>query len=171
MSDTVAEWGHGDGVSLQSERRRPVDNVGEDHDDSDAQPWEQLPEELLNKENRILTKQIKEQEIKMRDLDKKIEDGKERVKVLEDHFKNVQSELIHTQRLRDAKEKEIEGENHYIQLAEREIGRVKDETKRYSEMMNSLADQVRALVCLTVYGAFSRTCVYPTHSTARQHAE
>lgn len=115
----------------------------EDDSSVETEPWEQFPLELLSEENKVLTKQIKEQDQLQRDIDKKIEDSTERTKVLQDHFKNVQSELLHTQRLKDAKEKEIEGENHYIQLVEREIGRVRSETKKHSVLAGELSDQVR----------------------------
>ena len=41
-----------------------------------------------------------------------IEEHQERLKILAEHLKSVQMELVHTQSLVDAKNKEIETEEH-----------------------------------------------------------
>ena len=49
---------------------------------------------------------------------------------MEEHLKSVNTEQLHTQRLVDAKIKEIETEDHLKQLAERERGRFQAEYKK-----------------------------------------
>ncbi len=41
-----------------------------------------------------------------------IEEHQERLKILDEHLKSVQMELVHTQSLVDVKNKEIESEEH-----------------------------------------------------------
>lgn len=65
----------------------------------------------------------------------------ERAKILEDHLKNVQSELFQTQRLVEAKDKEIATENHLKMLAEREIGRLESEVKKIDVAAAEIQEQ------------------------------
>ena len=55
-----------------------------------------------------------------------------------EHLKSVQMELIHTQSLVDAKNKEIETEEHMKQITERQSGRLKNEIEKLD---NRIADQ------------------------------
>ena len=48
-----------------------------------------------------------------------IEEHQERLKILDEHLKSVQMELVHTQSLVDIKNKEIESEEHLKSVAER----------------------------------------------------
>ena len=47
-----------------------------------------------------------------------------------EHLKSVQMELVHTQSLVDAKNKEIETEEHMKQITERQSGRLKNEIEK-----------------------------------------
>jgi len=46
----------------------------------------------------------------------------------------VQQELIHTQALIDAKNKEIETEDHLKQLSERQTGRIESEIRKLDKL-------------------------------------
>lgn len=50
-------------------------------------------------------------------------DNRERVKIMEEHLKNVRQEVGHTNALMAAKKKEIATEEHLCALAAREAGR------------------------------------------------
>ena len=67
-----------------------------------------------------------------------IEEHQERLKILDEHLKSVQLELVHTQSLVDVKNKEIESEEHLKQVAERQSGRLKNEIERLEQRV---ADQ------------------------------
>jgi flagellar capping protein FliD len=67
-----------------------------------------------------------------------IEEHQERLKIMKEHLKSVQMELVHTQSLVDAKDKEIETEEHMKQITERQSGRLKNEIEKLD---NRIADQ------------------------------
>ena len=62
-----------------------------------------------------------------------IEEHQERLKILDEHLKSVQMELVHTQSLVDVKNKEIESEEHLKQVAERQIGRLRNEIEKLEQ--------------------------------------
>lgn len=66
-----------------------------------------------------------------------IEEHQERLKIMAEHLKSVQMELVHTQSLVDAKNKEIETEEHMKQITERQSGRLKNEIEKLD---NRIAD-------------------------------
>ena len=53
-------------------------------------------------------------------IESDIKEKRARVEAMSEHMKNVQQELSITQNLVDARNKEIEAENHMRMLAERE---------------------------------------------------
>ena len=67
-----------------------------------------------------------------------IEEHQDRLKILDEHLKSVQMELVHTQSLVDVKNKEIESEEHLKQVAERQSGRLKNEIEKLEQRV---ADQ------------------------------
>ena len=67
-----------------------------------------------------------------------IEEHQERLKILDEHLKSVQMELVHTQSLVDVKNKEIESEEHLKQVAERQSGRLRNEIEKLEQRV---ADQ------------------------------
>ncbi|XP_028931917.1 coiled-coil domain-containing protein 39 isoform X2 [Ornithorhynchus anatinus] len=68
-------------------------------------------------------------------------DFEERISAMSSHLKNVQQEFMFTQSLFRAKEKEIETEEHFRAIAERELGRVKSEIQRLENEMVSIRDR------------------------------
>lgn len=63
--------------------------------------------------------QVREKVRLVAQLGLEIEEHQERLKILDEHLKSVQMELVHTQSLVDVKNKEIESEEHLKQVAER----------------------------------------------------
>ena len=79
----------------------------------------------------------------------KYEEKSDRMKVLKEHYKNVNNELLNTQQLIDGKNKEIETEDHMKQMAERQIGRLESELKKFDkqnieeqERLNDVQNQI-----------------------------
>jgi coiled-coil domain-containing protein 39 len=85
---------------------------------------------FANPEARKVDLDIKEKEESIELIIDKISDMKERVKVMKEHFKNVQQELEHTNNLYNAKRAEIQTEEHLKQLTSRALGRSQLETKQ-----------------------------------------
>ncbi len=109
---------------------------------SQFEDLEHLPPELLNERNKLLSANIREKETKKRELEKDLQEQKERLKVLKDHLKNVESEILQTQQIKEAKEAEIQTEDHLRQLAEREIGRFRDEIKKNEKHVTEIQERV-----------------------------
>ena len=62
------------------------------------------------------------------------------------HLHNVDSELIHTQALHDAKKKEAENEEHLIKLASKESGKLQDDLKRFQKTIFDYQFKVQNLI-------------------------
>ena len=84
-----------------------------------------------------------------KELGEKIDEKSERVKILEEHLKNVKSELLNTQALIDEKNKQIETEDHLKQVTERQNGRIEEDLKKLDdrsitiqERLNDLQNQI-----------------------------
>ncbi len=67
-----------------------------------------------------------------------IDDLTDRVKIMKEHFRNVQQEVEHTNALASAKKSEMHAEEHLTQLTSRTLGRAQNEARRiYSEIQNA----------------------------------
>lgn len=108
-----------------------------DEDDLDHE----LPD-FASKENRELNEQIKRIERSIMATAQDASLHADRVRIIKEHLKNVQAELEHTQRLLEAKTKETQTEDHMKQLAEREIGRIRQELKALESKAEDVADQL-----------------------------
>jgi len=93
--------------------------------------------------------EIKEKEERIEVVSENIEDLVERVKVMKEHFKNVQQELEHTNGLQGAKLKEIQTEKHLKQLTSRSLGgnkieakRIESELQRVQDSLNDVQNQI-----------------------------
>ena len=87
-------------------------------EDEDMSAFDDLPE-FANEANRALHRQLKDSEKALVVVESELIETKERIGTMEEHLKSVNTEQLHTQRLVDAKIKEIETEDHLKQLAER----------------------------------------------------
>ena len=111
--------------------------------EDEPEEFDDLPA-FANDVNKQLHAQVREREKVLAQTEVELADTKERIGVMEGHLGSVKTEQLHTQRLVDAKIKEIETEDHLKQLAERERGRFHAEFKKLSDEIAEL--QARALV-------------------------
>ena len=86
--------------------------------EDDMATFDDLPE-FANEANRELHRQLKDNEKALVVVETELNETKERISTMSEHLKSVNTEQLHTQRLVDAKIKEIETEDHLKQLAER----------------------------------------------------
>jgi len=119
--------------------------------------------EFANDVNKALHAQVREKEKILATTEAELTETKERIDVMQGHLESVKIEQVHTQRLVDAKIKEIETENHLKQLAERERGRFHAEFKRLSDEMTQL--QASAWTRLDLPPAFCTHCAAITDLT------
>ena len=106
--------------------------------------FDDLPE-FANEPNRALHRQLKEHEKAVVVVENELVETKERIGTMEEHLSAVNTETLHTQRLIDAKVKEIETEDHLKQLAERERGRFQAEYKKLQAELAELHDKVNGV--------------------------
>jgi chromosome segregation ATPase len=109
-----------------------------------AEEYNDLPD-FANEENRTLHEQLKATEKQLAKVEEELSENKERITVMDQHLGSVVTEQQHTQRLVDAKIKEIETEDHLKQLAERERGRFASEYKRLTRELAELSDKLTAI--------------------------
>ena len=106
--------------------------------------FDDLPE-FANEANKALHRQLKEHEKALVVVETELTETKERIGTMEEHLTSVNTEQLHTQRLVDAKIKEIETEDHLKQLAERERGRFHAEYKKLQTELAELHDKVNGV--------------------------
>ncbi len=87
-------------------------------DVDDMSTFDDLPE-FANDANRELHRKLKETDKALVVVETELAETKERIGTMQEHLTSVNNEQLHTQRLVDAKIKEIETEDHLKQLAER----------------------------------------------------
>lgn len=102
---------------------------------------EELPE-FANEENKALAAELSSLEKELEQAKGDYAENVDRMKILTDHLKNVKNEHGHTAQLLEHKEKEIETEIHLRQLAEREIGRLRAEMKKFDALAAEYQDKV-----------------------------
>ncbi|XP_072201132.1 coiled-coil domain-containing protein 39 isoform X1 [Excalfactoria chinensis] len=96
---------------------------------------------VANAENRALEEDLQKMEKEKANLQNQLTDFKERMEAMTSHLKNVRQEFSFTQSLYKARENEIETEQHFKALAEREHGRLKSEIKRLEDESVSLREK------------------------------
>jgi hypothetical protein len=125
-------WGYGDDSEIDDlnyEREGPE----EDDDELNIPGVDDLPL-FSNQVAKKLNNDIREKEIHIVEYESKIADMRERVKVIKEHFKNVQTELTLTNNLHSSKRLEIQTENHLRMLTERALEREKSNAKKLTGM-------------------------------------
>ncbi|KAF6384461.1 coiled-coil domain containing 39 [Rhinolophus ferrumequinum] len=96
---------------------------------------------VANEENKILEDQLSKLQNERSSLQDQLRDYEGRINDMTSHFKNVKQELLFTQSLCKAREQEIESEEHFKIIAERELARVKDEIQRLENEMASIREK------------------------------
>jgi hypothetical protein len=86
-----------------------------------------------------------------------LNETRERISVMESHLASVVTEQQHTQRLVEAKVKEIETEDHLKQLAERERGRFAAELKKLQRESASHLPHARSVP--NTHASHRRACL------------
>lgn len=114
----------------------------------------------IHKENLKLEKQVE-------GVDNEISDMHERVKVMKEHFKNVQQEVEHTNSLQGAKKAEIDTERHMRQLTSRALGRGQNESKQLHSQIDFIKEQVN-LVQSQIFKATERMDEFKTQMNWNQ---
>ncbi|KAJ3117225.1 Coiled-coil domain-containing protein 39 [Phlyctochytrium bullatum] len=74
-----------------------------------------------------------------------LDDNSTRADAMTAHLKNVQQEIMHTQGIFDAKTRQIETEDHFKQLAERESGRLALEIKSIEKEIAEITDHLNTI--------------------------
>ncbi|XP_006770080.1 PREDICTED: coiled-coil domain-containing protein 39 [Myotis davidii] len=85
---------------------------------------------VANQENKILEDQLSKLQDEKSYLQNQLRVYEERINAIASHLKNVRQEFLYTQSLCKAREHEIESEEHFKTIAERELSRVKNEIRR-----------------------------------------
>ncbi|XP_028728510.1 coiled-coil domain-containing protein 39 [Peromyscus leucopus] len=105
-------------------------------------PWEDgfaIP--VANQENKMLEDQLSKLQKEKSNLQDQLRDYEDRINSMTSHLKNVNQEFLFTQSLCKAREYEIESEEHFKAIAERELGRVKDEIQKLQKEMETIRER------------------------------
>ncbi|XP_075717782.1 coiled-coil domain-containing protein 39 [Rhinoderma darwinii] len=96
---------------------------------------------VANSENKALEDELQRKQKEKMSLSNLIKEMEDRIQAMADHLRNVRQELNYTQSLCRAREKEIESEEHFKALTEREIGRLTQEIHRLENDLVSLREK------------------------------
>lgn len=114
-----------------------------------------------------LHRETLEQEQDIQKLDNMIVDMADRVKVMKEHFRNVQQEVEHTNGLNGAKQAEIGTESHLRQLTSRALGRGQNESRKIAGDIDFAKEQVN-VVQSQIYKANERMDEFKMHMSWNQ---
>ena len=143
-------------------RTSSFNNYGVDEDEDDIESitssadgaysvdFDDLPD-FADEECRELSRQIKMIERKRDNAAKNAKEHQDRVSLMKSHLNNVRQEIVHTNGLLAAKQKEISTEKHLVALAEREKAAAMSEIveadngiKNEKEKIRSIQNQIYA---------------------------
>uniref|UniRef100_A0A5F4W021 Coiled-coil domain-containing protein 39 n=1 Tax=Callithrix jacchus TaxID=9483 RepID=A0A5F4W021_CALJA len=96
---------------------------------------------VANEENKMLEDQLSKLKNERASLQDQLREYEERINAMTSHFKNVKQELSITQSFCKARERETESEEHFKAIAQRELGRVKEEIQCLQNEMASILEK------------------------------
>uniref|UniRef100_A0A8D2Q437 Coiled-coil domain-containing protein 39 n=1 Tax=Varanus komodoensis TaxID=61221 RepID=A0A8D2Q437_VARKO len=96
---------------------------------------------VASAENKALEDELQKLQKEKANLQNQLTDYEDRIAAMTSHLKNVRQEFNLTQSLFRARQNEIETEQHFKALAEREVGRLKSEIQRLENEMVSLREK------------------------------
>ncbi|NXE09249.1 CCD39 protein, partial [Lophotis ruficrista] len=96
---------------------------------------------VANAENKALEDELQKMQTEKINLQNELTSFEERIEAMTSHLKNVRQEFRFTQSLYRARENEIETEQNFKALAERERGHLKTEIKRLEDEIVSLREK------------------------------
>jgi len=96
---------------------------------------------VANAENKILEDEVQQKQKEIIRLQNELSVNEDRVYAISSHLKNVRQELQHTQALVNARQKEVETEQHLQKVAEREEGRLKQEIMRLQRDIDDIKEK------------------------------
>ncbi|XP_021506092.1 coiled-coil domain-containing protein 39 [Meriones unguiculatus] len=96
---------------------------------------------VANQENKMLEDQLSKLQKEKSNLQDQLRDYEDRINSMSSHLKNVNQEFLFTQSLYKARENEIESEEHFKAIAERELARVKDEMQHLEKEMETIRER------------------------------
>ncbi|KAJ7400147.1 Coiled-coil domain-containing protein 39 [Pitangus sulphuratus] len=96
---------------------------------------------VANAENKALEDELQKMQKEKANLRNELANLEERIEAMTAHLKNVRQDLSFSQHLYSARENEIETEEHFKALAEREYGRLKSDLKRLQNELISLGEK------------------------------
>uniref|UniRef100_A0A8C2XZE3 Coiled-coil domain-containing protein 39 n=1 Tax=Capra hircus TaxID=9925 RepID=A0A8C2XZE3_CAPHI len=105
---------------------------------------------VANEENKTLEEQLSKLQDERSAMQDQLRDYEDRINAMTSHFKNVKQEFLFTQSLCKARDHEIESEEHFKMIAERELGRVKDEIQRLENEISSIREKKNDKEALTL---------------------
>ncbi|TPX30667.1 hypothetical protein SmJEL517_g05809 [Synchytrium microbalum] len=100
---------------------------------------------FANARNRAVAEQVKANEARLAKLQAQYEDHASRADAMAGHMRNVQQELQYIQGLYEAKNREIQSEEHFKSLAQRELGRLSVEQKRIEKDISQVSENITAI--------------------------
>lgn len=115
-----------------------------DYDDDMLPGIDDLPE-FANPEARKIHDDNLNNEKETEELAENVYGMKDRVKVMKEHFSNVQQEVEHTNSLQNAKKAEIQTESHLRQLTSRALGRSQLESKNVQAEIDFVQEQLNSI--------------------------
>jgi hypothetical protein len=145
----VAVRNDGDEEPGEDEERNNQDQVAEYEDEMQVANYEgydpdeddDFPE-FANEENKKMNENIKAQKRTNKQIQLKIEELRERLAGLKQHQKYILVELKNTQDKIEMKNEETNTEKHLSQLAERQIGKITADLRKYDQTGVELQDRL-----------------------------
>ncbi|XP_027048687.1 coiled-coil domain-containing protein 39-like, partial [Pocillopora damicornis] len=96
---------------------------------------------VANLENKQLESEVTETQKNITTYKEQLDEHADRIYAMSEHLRNVQQELQHTQDLLNARKREIGTENHLMQIAQREEGRLNNEIRRINNEIKDLTEK------------------------------